>query len=234
MSVFIPTDKFGRKLGITKLPFTTIPIKNYTPVNYDSKYINVVGDVMKGVLNMNQHKITNLKTPTNKNDAVNMGYVDKLKENVAKELRTSFSENFNQGVTKIENQIKVQREQDKVLKGWIKELRENGKVFEIKGIMERSKDISTLLKEWENDDSITKNIVILQILIEADDNVWLDIQTLGNEYGIYVYEKLKNNDSNSKNSFYISTKINLPESWKRTVAVRYMKYSKIEFKNTDS
>ena len=54
------------------------PKYGYSAVNknyVDGKFIKKVGDTMTGVLNMNNHLITNLKSPTGDNDAVNKKFV---------------------------------------------------------------------------------------------------------------------------------------------------------------
>ena len=54
------------------------PKYGYSAVNknyVDGKFVKKVGDTMTGVLNMNNHLITNLKSPTGDNDAVNKKFV---------------------------------------------------------------------------------------------------------------------------------------------------------------
>ena len=45
---------------------------------YDRKYINEEGDSMKGNLELNNYRITNLGDPENETDAVNKKYLDKI------------------------------------------------------------------------------------------------------------------------------------------------------------
>lgn len=47
-----------------------------TNTDANARFLNVKGDKMRGILDMNRNKITNLKKPTEPNDAVTKGYVD--------------------------------------------------------------------------------------------------------------------------------------------------------------
>ena len=52
---------------------------NFTTKTYnDQNYINVEGDTLQGSLDLNNHKITNVGTPTDDNDCSTKGYVDNL------------------------------------------------------------------------------------------------------------------------------------------------------------
>ena len=52
---------------------------NFTSKTYnDQNYINVEGDTLQGDLDLNNHKITNVGTPTDDNDCSTKGYVDNL------------------------------------------------------------------------------------------------------------------------------------------------------------
>ena len=52
---------------------------DFTSKTYnDQNYINVEGDTLQGDLNLNNHKITNVGTPTDDKDCVSKSFVDNL------------------------------------------------------------------------------------------------------------------------------------------------------------
>ena len=206
MSARVDTDMFGRALNLPKFPFTVIKQTR------DDMFVNVTGDKMTGILNMSKNRITNIAAPTNKFDSANKGYVDSMKDKTL----TALQDKFGKAVSHVSTKIAANRKQDLALKDLITKLQDTiekePSIKILKSKMTRSKDISTLVITWDKKHSITKNIVLFQILIEGDKNTWLDLQSLNSHYGFYVYERF--NKSVQKHELYISTNKTLPESWR--------------------
>lgn len=210
MSTRIPTDMFGRSINLKELPFTTI---EHTPaIDYDKVFINADGDKMEGELNMDKNKITNVKTPTSNFDCANKAYVDGIKINTINTLKDEFSD----AVAEVSTKIAANKKQDSALKTLInnltKRMDNDSTVKKIKSKLVNTSNISTLVITWDKGNSITKNIVILQILIEGDKGTWLDLQTLNYRYGFYAYERY--NRKKLKFEYHISTERTLPRTWK--------------------
>ena len=215
MSTRIPTDAFGRSVNLSRLPFSSI--ESRPVVDYDKVFINADGDKMEGALDMNKNKLTNIPTPTNPLDAATKEYVDTLKQKVIESL----SKDLDDTEKKINKEFKRNRDQDLALKNLIKQLQKkidsDTQIKIITGKISNTKNIPTLVVTWDKGDSITKNIIILQILIESDNDCWLDIQALGNQYGVHVYERY--NNKKQRNEYHISATQSFPPSWKRNIRI---------------
>lgn len=211
MSTRIPTDIFGRRLNLQRLPFTTIASR--PTVEYDELFVNSKEDKMEGTLDMNRNKITNIKAPTKLLDAANKAYVDSLTQQISKALEEKFED--------ARTNIKLNRDQDKALKKFIKQLctevDSGTQIKQIRSKLANTKNIPTLVIPWDKGHTMTKNVVILQVLIESDNNCWLDIQSLGYQYGLHIYERYNKNIK--KHELHISVTQMLPSQWKRNIII---------------
>jgi len=215
MSVRVATDAFGRSINLPQLPFTTI--EPHAGPDYDKEFINADGDEMEGELNMNKHKLSNLATPKDKLDAANKEYVDNIKTRVLATLQNNFKDTTDY----IQKKIKKNRDQDIALKEIIKKLsrkvESDTQIKQIQGTIANTKNIPTLIIPWDSGYSMTKNIVLLQMLIQSDNDCWLDIQSLGYQYGLHIFERL--NKKTKKYELHISSNQKLPSNWKRNVII---------------
>lgn len=215
MSARIPTDIFGRSMNLKELPFTTI---EHTPaIDYDKVFVNAEGDKMQGNLDMGKNKITNISNPTSNFDCANKAYVDTIKSKTMSTLQDKFGKT----VAEVSTKIAENRKQDSALKTIInkltKRINDDLTIKKIKSKLVNTSHISTLVLTWDKGHSITKNILILQILIEGDKGTWLDLQALNYRYGFYVYERY--NRKKLKFEYHISTERSLPKSWKCNLSI---------------
>lgn len=196
MSVRVPTDVFGRSINLPQLPFTTIE-PPHSGAEYNKVFINVEGDNMEGKLNMSKNKLTNLPTPKDKLDAANKQYVD----NVRSRITEALSKDFSSKTKEIETKIKYNRDQDLALKALIKKLNtrleSDNLVKQIRSTTANTKNISTLIIPWDMGYTITKNVILLQMLIQSNNNCCLDIQSLGYQYGLHVFERFNKTTKNT-------------------------------------
>lgn len=215
MSTRVPTDIFGRSLNLQRLPFTTISTR--PSVDYDDTFINAAGDKMQGTLDMNKNKITNIQAPTLPTDVTNKAYVDALKIRITKALEEQFKGN----IKETQKIIKHNRDQDLALKKLIKQLdnkiEADTRIKKIQSKLANTKNIPTLIIPWDSGYTMTKNIVIIQVLIESDNDCWLDIQCLGYQYGMHLYERY--NKNTKKYELHISATQALPSQWKRNIII---------------
>ena len=215
MSTRIPTDMFGRGLNLAKLPFTTLD--PHSGPDLDKVFINAEGDKMEGILNMGKHKITNIKAPDSQLDAANKAYVDNIRGDAQKAL----GEKFKEYIGEVNKKIKKNRDQDIVLKELIKKLQTqinaDPQVKLLRSKIANTKRIPTLIVPWDKGYSMTKNVILLQILIETDNDCWVDIRSLGYQYGLLLYER--HNKKTSKCELHISATQTLPDEWKRNIII---------------
>ena len=211
MSTRIPTDIFGRRLNLAKLPFT--PVEPHSGPDYDKVFINAEGDKMEGILDMDKHKITNIKAPEKPLDAANKAYVDNIEGVLV--------EKFKGGIGEVQSNIKKNRDQDLASKELIKKLRtqidSDLQVKKIRSKLANTKRIPTLAIAWDKGYSITKNIIVQQTLIETDNDCWVEMQSLGSQYGLLLYERY--NKKTKRYDFHISATKTLPSSWKRNIII---------------
>ena len=101
MSAFIPTNIFGGTLS-----FDTDEIKHEIKIYSDKKYVNELGDTMKGDLGMNNFIIKHVGDPVDDKDVVNKSYLNSELESKVKKSISSLTFTFDNEIKTIKDKLK--------------------------------------------------------------------------------------------------------------------------------
>jgi hypothetical protein len=97
MSSFVPTNRFG---GIGGLGGNGESLENT-----DLRYVNERGDKMKGPLDMNGNKITNVSSPVEDNEVINKEYFKKQLDKKVEKTKTDIANNIEKTKTDIKEDL---------------------------------------------------------------------------------------------------------------------------------
>lgn len=186
----------------------------------DKSYLKVSGDKMLGNLSLNGNRITDLGNPNNLTDAVSVQHLNSMlikikgefKENIGQRLEV-LERKASDNSKHIQNKYNLATKEITDLKHFL--LNKLPKFHRIEGVIDNEKNINNLVFTFSKDESLSKNIALIQVLIETTEGVWFNLQLLFPSYKFRIYEKA--------HKLFITSEGYLPPNWTRKINFVYVK-----------
>ena len=215
MSNFTPVDFAGNPL----FQPVSFPELSYRKATADRRFLNVTGDTMQADLDLGNHKIINLKSPVNKNDATNKSYIDSKFEYLKALITAKVVERVTKHESLIDEIVRKAADNSRAVTSKFLQLSEQLTSFKghlkfkrFQTVLTNTKGISNFIFSLKDLD-VTKNFVIVQIFLETTPGAWYSLFFLAPTYNFRVYQ--------FKEKLFILCESSLPKEWTRKLSVVY-------------
>ena len=209
-------------IGGVGLPIE-FPDDSFDKQKSDRYYVNVDGDEMIGILDMNSNRVAEVAAPQNGGDAANKFYVDNEIEKIKKLIKLNVVDKVLELNRKTgsnskhiaENYIAATKEITELKHFLLKKISPT-EFKRVEGIIANAKNINNLVFKLDHNVSIAKNFIILQVLIETKLNIWFHLYLLSPSYTFRIYQK--------GNKLFIVSPNQLPKDWSRKINLTFINH----------